>query len=119
MHYPTDYGFVPDTLAEDGDPIDVLLLITTPTVPGCMAEGRVIGCLHMRDEHGPDTKLLCVSTGDPRLAHIAAMSDVPSHTLKEIAVFFKAYKELEDKTVEVTGWGEVPSASLMQHVSIA
>ena len=105
IHYPADYGFVVDTLAPDGRPADVLLLVTNPTFPGCMVSGRVIGCLRTHDEKGEDNKIIAVPVHDPRQANIETLSQVPQHVLKEIEYFFAAYKELEGKPVEVKGWG--------------
>src|ERR1035437_8620784 len=74
VHYPTDYGFVPNTLAEDGDPLDALVIVEEGTFPGCSVPGRPMGLLHMADEHGIDIKLLCVAGGDPRLATIKELT---------------------------------------------
>jgi inorganic pyrophosphatase len=103
--YPGDYGFVPDTLAEDGDPIDVLLLIDEPTFPGCTVRARIIAVFWMRDEAGPDAKLLGVPADDPRHAHLRELEDVPMHQIAEIWHFFDIYKRLEpDKTTETGHW---------------
>lgn len=104
VHYPTDYGYVENTLEEDGDPIDVLVLVTNPTVPGCIVDTRVIGVLSMADDKGVDNKLLGVAAKDPRWAHVKDLSDVPPHRLREIEHFFKTYKDLEGKTTEIKGW---------------
>jgi inorganic pyrophosphatase len=103
--YPADYGFVPDTLAEDGDPIDALVLLGEPTFPGCLVAARVVGVYWMRDEHGPDAKLLCVPASDPRFGHLRDKDDIPSHQLNEIGHFFDVYKDLEPgKSTEGRGW---------------
>jgi inorganic pyrophosphatase len=103
--YPSDYGFVPDTLAEDGDPIDALVLLDEPTFPGCMVRVRVIAVFWMRDEQGPDAKLLCVPADDPRHAHLRELEDVPMHQISEIWHFFNIYKALEPgKSSETRGW---------------
>ncbi len=103
--YPADYGFVPDTLAEDGDPLDVLVLLDEPTVPGCHIWARPIGVFWMRDEKGPDAKVLAVPAGDPRWAHISDLADVPAHLLLEIGHFFEVYKALEPaKGTEIGRW---------------
>jgi inorganic pyrophosphatase len=104
VHYPTDYGFVPDTLAEDGDHLDILLLVEEPTFPGCLVEARPIGGLDMADEKGPDFKVLAVPVGDPRFAHVQTLADVGEHWLREIETFFATYKLLEPKQTEVLGW---------------
>jgi inorganic pyrophosphatase len=109
VHYPTDYGFVPGTLAEDGDPLDALVLLGEPTFPGCLIETRVVGMLRMADDKGPDEKLLVVPLSDPQWNHIHALGEVPPHLLVEIEHFFSVYKELEDKTVVVHGWEQADS----------
>jgi inorganic pyrophosphatase len=103
--YPADYGFVPETLAEDADPIDALVVLDAPTFPGCVVCVRVVGVFWMRDEHGPDAKLLCVPADDPRYAHVNNISDLPEHLLNEVAHFFDVYKDLEPgKQTETRGW---------------
>jgi inorganic pyrophosphatase len=93
--YPGDYGFVPDTLAEDGDPLDVVVLLDDPTFPGCLIHCRIIAVYWMHDEEGPDAKLLCVPANDPRKAHLQELEDVPMHLIAEIWHFFNIYKALE------------------------
>ena len=103
--YPADYGFVPDTLAEDGDPLDAMVLLDEPTFPGCHIRARAIGVFWMRDEAGPDAKILCVPATDPRWEHIADLADVRPHLLEEIKHFFDVYKALEPhKHTEVRDW---------------
>ena len=105
--YPADYGFVPDTLAEDGNPIDALVMVAEPTFPGCQITARVIAVFWMRDEKGPDAKVLCVPPKDPRFAGTLNMDDVPADVRSEIAHFFDTYnyKDLEPgKSSEVRGW---------------
>ena len=103
--YPGDYGFVPDTLAEDGDPIDALLLLEEPTFPGCLVRARIIAVFWMSDEAGPDAKLLCVPADDPRFAHLQELEDVAMHQIAEIWHFFDTYKALEPgKSSETRGW---------------
>lgn len=104
VHYPSDYGFIPNTLAEDGDPLDALVLLWEPTFPGCMIEARPIGVFNMEDEKGPDEKILCVPLSDPLWNHIYSLEEVPPHLLKEIEHFFSIYKDLEQKNVTVNGW---------------
>ena len=105
--YPTDYGFVPDTLAEDGDPLDVLVLLEDPTFPGCWVEARPVGLMWMQDEAGPDAKILCVPAGDARWEHFVELSDVHPHLLEEIHHFFEVYKALEPhKEADVRGWDD-------------
>lgn len=104
MHYPSDYGFIPETLAEDGDPLDALVLVWESTFPGCYIEARPVGLFKMWDEKGPDEKILCVPIYDPLWNHIHSLSDVPPHLLKEIEHFFSVYKALEKKKTGVEGW---------------
>jgi len=110
MHYPSDYGFITDTLAEDGDPMDALVLVWEPTFPGCMIEARPVGLFRMHDEKGPDAKILCIPLGDPMWNYIKSLDDVPPHLLKEIEHFFKVYKDLEEKKTGIEGWEGLDSA---------
>ena len=105
--YPANYGFVPNTLAEDGDPIDVLVLSSEPVVPGCVIKSRVIGVFMMEDENGQDEKIIAVPTIklDPKMAKINELEDLPEITLQQIKHFFETYKDLEPgKWVKVTGF---------------
>jgi inorganic pyrophosphatase len=104
VHYPTDYGFIPNTLAPDGDHLDVLILVEEPTFPGCTIEIRPLGGLDMSDEKGSDFKVLAVPVGDPRFAQIESLDDLGQHWLREIETFFATYKLLEPKQTEVMGW---------------
>ena len=104
VQYPGDYGFIPDTLAEDGDALDVLVLLGEPTFSGCMIRCRPVGLFHMADEKGPDEKVLCVPIRDPQWNWIRDLGDVPPHLLDEIRHFFKVYKDLESKETTVGGW---------------
>ena len=106
MHYPSDYGFIPQTLAQDGDPLDALVLVWEPTFPGCLIDARPIGVFHMTDEKGPDEKILCVPLHDPLWNHIERLDQVPPHLLKEIEHFFAVYKDLESKKTAVRGWAD-------------
>jgi inorganic pyrophosphatase len=110
MHYPSDYGFIPDTLAEDGDALDALVLLGEPTFPGCLISARPIGLFKMRDEKGVDHKILCVPLDDPQWNHVHKLADVPPHMLLEIEHFFAVYKELEKKKTAVEGWKDAPEA---------
>lgn len=104
--YPTEYGFFPDTLAEDGDPLDALVLLDAPTFPGCHIRARPIAVLEMNDEAGRDLKVLCVSSGDKRWDCYQDVSDVADHMLAEIKHFFTVYKDLEPgKRSQVGDWG--------------
>ena len=104
MYYPGDYGFIPQTLGEDGDPLDALVLVTYPTYPGVLIESRPIGVLKMIDKGEPDDKILCVPCDDPRFNDFKDLSSVAKPILNEIAHFFEAYKYLEGKKVEIKGW---------------
>ena len=103
--YPSDYGFVEDTLGGDGDPLDALVLLDEPTFPGCLIRCRTIGMFKMSDEAGPDEKLLCVPVADPRQSHLQDILDVSSFDRLEIQHFFEVYKDLEPgKSVEGADW---------------
>jgi inorganic pyrophosphatase len=104
VHYPADYGFIPDTLAEDGDHLDILVLTQEPTFPGCTIEARPLGGLDMADEKGNDFKVLAVPIGDPRYDHVQDYESLGEHWLREIETFFATYKLLEPKQTEVLGW---------------
>jgi inorganic pyrophosphatase len=105
--YPADYGFIEDTLADDGDPLDVLVLLEEPTFPGCLITCRVIGMFRMRDENGEDDKVLCVPARDPRMEHLRDIDDVPKFDRLEIQHFFEVYKELEPgKSVQAESWAD-------------
>ena len=119
VHYPTDYGFVPGTLAEDGDPLDAMVLLGEPTFPGCLIEARVVGMLDMADDKGRDQKLLVVPLTDPQWNHIFAFEEVAPHLLREIEHFFTVYKQLEDKTVEVFGWRDAATGRRVLDEAIA
>ena len=104
VHYPGDYGFVPRTLHEDGDPLDVLVQVDEPTFAGCLIDVRPIGVLRMLDRGEPDDKILAVPASDPRQAEYFDIADIPGHFLKEVEHFFHIYKDLEGKRVQVLGW---------------
>lgn len=110
VHYPTDYGYVEGTLADDGDALDALVLIDEPTFPGCRITCRPVGIFAMRDEKGEDEKVLCVPEADPRYAHVASLDDVPPHLLREIEHFFQVYKDLEGKPTATFGWQPLSTA---------
>ncbi|WP_185856062.1 inorganic diphosphatase [Blattabacterium cuenoti] len=104
MSYPTDYGFIPKTLSKDGDPLDVLVFLTEPTIPGCLIRVKPIGIFFMTDEKGEDEKIICVPIKDPNYNTINNINEVSSHTKKEIEHFFMVYKDLEGKKVTVGDW---------------
>jgi inorganic pyrophosphatase len=109
--YPADYGFIPDTLSEDGDPLDALVVLEEPTFPGCWITARPVGVFWMEDDAGPDAKILCVPSVDPRWGHVNDMADLPNHLVDEIEHFFEVYKVLEpEKHSNVRGWEGVKAA---------
>ena len=105
--YPADYGFIPGALGEDGDELDALVLLEEPSFPGCLVRSRPVGLVHMADEKGRDTKILCVLADDPRWTQIQDLGDIPEHLRREIHHFFTIYKDLEPgKGSEVGEWGD-------------
>jgi inorganic pyrophosphatase len=105
MSYPADYGFIEGTLAEDGDPLDALVLVGEPTFPGCRIRVRVVGVFHMADEKGPDEKVICVPLRDPAWSAISDIHDVPPPLRNEIEHFFQVYKDLEGAQTVTHGFG--------------
>ena len=95
--YPADYGFIPETLALDNDPLDVLVLVTEPMIPGLIVEVKPVGVFYMSDDKGQDEKIICVPTGDPIMNKLNDLKDVNEHKLLEIEHFFQVYKDLEKK----------------------
>jgi inorganic pyrophosphatase len=110
VHYPGDYGFIPCTLADDGDPLDVLVLVDEPSFPGCVMEVRPVGVLDMLDQGVPDEKILAVGRGNPRYKDVWNYSEIYPHMLREITHFFAIYKDLEGKRVEIKGWRDASAA---------
>jgi inorganic pyrophosphatase len=102
--YPTDYGFIPDTWAEDGDPLDAMVCVSEPTFPGCVIPVKVIALFRMRDEKGKDDKVLCVPLHDPNWNEMESLDDIPQNLRDEISHFFSIYKTPEGKVVKVDGW---------------
>lgn len=119
MFYPAEYGYIDETLALDGDPLDILVLVTNPTFPGCVIDARVIGYLHMIDGGEEDAKLIAVPTEDPRYKDVHSIKDIPSHILDEIAHFFKTYKDLELKKTEIGEWEDAEAAAKLVDECIA
>jgi inorganic pyrophosphatase len=104
--YPTDYGFVPETLAPDGDALDVLVCVSEPTFPGCVVPAKVVGLFKMADEKGDDPHVLCVPCSDPGWNRIENLDDLPQQLRAEIGHFFTVYKDLDaDRHSAVRGWG--------------
>ncbi len=116
--YPADYGFIPDTLAGDGDPLDALVLLEDPPFPGCWVEARPVALMSMQDEAGPDAKIICVPPREPRWKDVHDMKDLPEQLLEEIKHFFDVYKALEPGKVSATqgfegkkaAWREIEAA---------
>ncbi len=107
VKYPYDYGFIPNTLADDGDPLDGMVIVDEPTFPGCVIAARPIGYLEMIDGGDRDEKILCVPDKDPRYSHVKSLKDLAPHRLEEIAEFFRSYKNLEKKVTNILGWQDV------------
>lgn len=104
MQYPADYGYVENTLGLDGDPLDVLVFISEPTFPGCIIHVRLLGVFLMSDDKGQDEKLLCVPISDPFWGRYHNMDELNPHLLKELEHFFRVYKDLENKKVDIQGF---------------
>ncbi|MEM9021196.1 MAG: inorganic diphosphatase [Planctomycetota bacterium] len=109
-HYPGDYGFIPQTLAEDGDPLDVIIMVNEPTFPGCLIEARPLGLFRMTDKGDNDFKVLAVPSGDPMFAEYDNLWRVPPHYLREVEHFFATYKQLEGSEVHTMGWDQADAA---------
>src|SRR3954468_12519964 len=110
VHYSADYGFIPRTLADDNDPLDVLVMTTEPLTHGCLVVVRPIGVFEMSDDKGLDEKVLCVPVYDPLYTQFVGLANVAPHFLKEVEHFFGIYKELEGAEVTLTGWDDVQRA---------
>ena len=110
IYYPGDYGFMPQTLAEDGDPLDVLILVIQPTFPGCLVVARPIGILKMIDDGLPDDKILAVPVGEPAYHDVYTQSQIAPHTVRTISHFFETYKLLEGKRTSTHGWQDAGAA---------
>lgn len=118
--YPTDYGFFENTLGDDGDPLDALVLLEYPLFPGVGVKVRPVAVLNMSDEAGGDAKIIAVPYKDPRWQHIQDVDDVPEQTRKEIEHFFARYKDLEPgKFVNIDGWGDAAEADALVQKAIA
>jgi inorganic pyrophosphatase len=113
IHYPGDYGFLPGTLAEDGEALDVLCLVNSPSFPGCVCDVRPVAVLDMLDGAQRDHKILAVPKRDPRFEEIQNIHNVNEHTIREIEHFFKSYKDLEGKTMTMGGWRDAEAARLI------
>lgn len=109
-YYPGDYGFIPQTLADDGDALDILVMVSEPTFSGCLIEARVVGLFRMNDRGKNDYKILGVPHADPLFAEIQSLADVARHFLREVEHFFETYKQLEGTTISTHGWGDAADA---------
>ena len=116
---PFDYGFVPQTLWEDGDALDIVLLTTNPLFPGLLVKARPVGLVRMTDSGEPDAKILAVPVADPRWEHVQDLADVNKHTLKEIEHYFLTYKQLQKKVVTIDGFGDKAEAVAAFHKGVA
>jgi inorganic pyrophosphatase len=119
VHYPANYGFIPQTLAEDGDPLDVLVLMQEPVHPLTIVRSRAIGGFGMTDEKGIDDKIVCVAIDDPSVSHYQAVEELPPHVAKELMRFFRDYKLLEGKHSEVDSLYDRAHALSVIEASIA
>jgi inorganic pyrophosphatase len=115
--YPTDYGFIPDTLAADGDPLDAMVCVSEATFPGCVIEVKPIALFRMRDEKGIDDKVLCVPTSDPNWNSMEVLEDLPQPLRDEISHFFSIYEQPEGTFVKVDGW--YPREDALQEIDAA
>ena len=118
FHYPAEYGFIPGTLAEDGDPADILVLINGSTYPGVVIRARPIGLLRMTDDKGHDAKILAVATDDPTYAHTTYRTDLPHHLMLAVEHFLRTYKALTRQSVASDGWGGKDEAHAFVRASI-
>lgn len=119
VHYPGDYGFFPQSYAEDDDPLDALVMVTVPTFPGCVIDVRPIGLFRMKDRDEMDEKILCVPSNDPLYDDYADIGDVARHFLKEVEHFFSVYKDLEGARVTPLGWEDAAAARSVITTSMA
>ena len=110
VHYPGDYGFIPSTLSDDGDPLDVLVLVDAPSFTGCVMTVRPIGALRMTDQESEDEKILAVGLNNPIYENLNDYSELYPHLLREIEHFFSVYKELEAKRTRIEGWEDASAA---------
>ena len=116
--YPGDYGFIPQTLAEDGDPLDILVMVNEATFSGCLIEARVIGLFRMKDRGKNDYKVLGVPNRDPLFEEYRNLRDIPSHFLREVDHFFATYKQLEGVSIETMGWAPAADATAEVKASV-
>src|SRR5690606_33022840 len=113
MKYPTDYGFIPETMALDNDPLDVLVLTTEPTIPGLLMEVKPIGVFYMADDKGNDEKIICVPTVDPLMRELNDLGDINKHVIIEIEHFLKVYHKIEHQKVSINADGDKAATTEM------
>ncbi len=118
VRYPFDYGFVPNTLAEDGAPLDAMVIMEEPTFAGCLIKARPIGVLDMHDSGAYDGKLLCIPNADPRKKSITSIRQIAPSQLEEVSEFFRTYKSLEGRVVVIDGWQDVEAVDKLLHSCI-
>jgi len=106
VHYPTDYGYIPGTHADDGDHLDALVIVEEPSLAPTLVAARPIGVLRMRDDKGLDDKIIAVPLADPRFAEVHEFSHIAAHWQREIDEFFRSYKKLQGLDVDIYGWGD-------------
>jgi len=119
VHYPGDYGFIPQTLGDDGDPLDIVLMMTAPVFPGCLVEVRPVGIFHLVDRGDDDEKIIAVPTRDPFTDEIRDITDIRSHALLELEHFFQVYKDLEHVRVETRGFDNAKAAKKVILTAVA
>ncbi len=113
VRYPFDYGFIPNTLAEDGAPLDAMVIMEEPTFAGCLIKARPIGVLDMHDSGAYDGKLLCVPIADPRQSSISSIKQIAPNQLEDVAEFFRTYKSLEGRVIVIDGWRDFDSVEAL------
>jgi inorganic pyrophosphatase len=120
LHYPGDYGLIPRTFYDDGDALDVLVMINEPTFPGCVIEARPIGMFKMLDQGAADDKVLAVPARDPIFDDYQDIKDIPKHFLREVGHFFEVYKDLEGKRTKPVGWegAEIAKAEIKRAIQL-
>ncbi|HKP29416.1 MAG TPA: inorganic diphosphatase, partial [Gemmatimonadales bacterium] len=119
VHYPGDYGFIPQTLGDDGDPLDIVLMMTAPVFPGCLVDVRPVGIFHLVDRGDSDEKIIAVPTRDPFTDEIRDIKDIRSHALLELEHFFQVYKDLENVRVETRGFDNAKAAKKVILAAVA
>lgn len=119
IRYPFDYGFIPNTKADDGSPLDAMVIMEEPTFAGCLIRARPIGLLELEEDGCFDPKLLCVPDADPRQAGISSIRQIASSQLEEVSEFFRTYKSFEGRVITIGGWRDVDAVSPLLESCIA